>query len=277
MKPSAKLITDPKGTQYHIGCAKGDLAEYIVLVGDPKRAEKFSRRMDAIKVHREKREFVTYTGTYKNLSLSVMGTGMGHDNTEIAMVEISQITQNPTLIRCGSCSSLQLHAHIGEFAISKASLRLDATSDYYVPRGYPAVADVDVLLALVMASEKRRAKYHVGLTASPPGFYGAQGRDLPGFPLRKKNLISEYASMNILNMEMETGTLFALSNLRGLRAGAICGIFGNRAKDEFADEPTRRRIESESIDITLEALLLLKTMDEQKKSRHIPIWFPKEV
>lgn len=274
MKTSATNITDRTGKQYHIGCARGDLSEYILLVGDPERAEKISALFDRVTVARKHREFVTFTGLHRNTPLTVMATGIGADNTEIAVIEACQITENPTFIRCGSCSSLQPHAKLGELAISKGSVRMDSMSNYYVPKGYPAVADTDITLALAIAAQRSGLKYHVGITASAPGFYGPQGRAMPGFPIRTPKITEQFATMNVLNLEMETGALFTLAQLRGVRAGAVCGIFGNRFHDEFSDEQKRAETEKKSIDVTLEAFQILKKMDEQKKDRNTPIWIP---
>ena len=85
-----------------------------------------------------------------------------------------------------------------------------------MPEGYPAIASHEVVIALIEAAEKLGYPYHVGLTVTASGFYGAQGRKIPGFPLRHPNLVEDLAKLNILNFEMESSTLFTLANVRGL-------------------------------------------------------------
>ncbi len=235
---------------------------------------KVAKRFDSTRTEKRHREFVLFTGTHKKLELSVLATGIGEDNTEIAVIEAVQITKNPTFIRCGSCSSLQPGPKLGDLILSRGSVRLGNTSLYYVSEGYPAIADSDVLLALGTACQTLHLPFHVGITACAPGFYGAQGRELPGFPLRDPELPERLAKMNVLNFEMETATLFSLASLRGLRAGAICAVYGNRPRDEFADEPMRAKAEEHCIEATLEAFHQLAQMDEEQKSAGTPLWLP---
>ena len=272
---NATTVSDKDGGQYHIGCKPGDLNEYILLVGDPARAAKVGKLFDKIRFETQHREYVTVSGTYKGIELSVLATGIGQDNTEIALIEACQITKNPTFIRCGSCSSLQKEPNLGDLVVSTGAVRMDNTSSYFVTDGYPAVAHSDVLLALGTACQKNQTPFHVGLTASAPGFYGAQGREIPGFPIRFPNLQDDLSRMNVMNLEMETATLFVLASLRGIRAGAVCAVYGNRPKNAFADEKKRNTAEKSCIEASLGAFEILQKMDAQKKD--LPLWLPSQL
>ena len=114
--------------QYHIALQRGELAEYILLVGDPGRVAKVSSRWDAIELERSNREITTATGTYRGLRLSCMSTGMGTDNVEIVLAEVMEITDRPTFVRVGSCGALQPEIQPGELVISTGSLLPQATA-----------------------------------------------------------------------------------------------------------------------------------------------------
>ena len=241
------------------------MAPYILLCGDPARAAKIAERFDSVRLRKSNREYVTYTGKYKGLELSVMGTGIGCDNMEIAVVELSQLVEKPTFIRVGSSGALQPHIGLGDLVVSTGGVRLENTSTYFVPEGYPAVSDYEVLVSLVSACHQTGARSHVGLTASAPGFYGAQGRKIKGFPPRFPELPEKLAEMGVLNLEMEISTLFTLAQISGARAGAVCAIYANRPHDRFADSDIRTKAERSAIETGLAAFTTLARMDKWKK------------
>lgn len=262
---SATRVRSSSGRQYHIGLKEGELAEYILLCGDPGRVEKVAAHFDEASAPVTHREYVTVTGKYKGMPLSVMATGIGTDNTEIALVEISQIVKKATLIRIGSCSALKKHVELGEVVISTGAVRLENTTSAYVCDGYPAVAHYETVTALVAAAQKLKIPYSVGITATAPGFYGAQGREIPPFYIRKKNLPEELEKMNVENFEMEASSLFVMSSMAGFRAGCVCAVFGNRHKDKFVDDETKKIGENRCIETGLEAIRQLFEQDQQKK------------
>jgi len=222
-----------QGRQYHIGLARGELAETVLLCGDPARAERVAGLFDRVRLSRTHREFLTHTGSWKGVPLSVMSTGIGADNTEIAVIECSRIASSPTFIRIGSCGALQKNIRMGELIISSGAVRLENTSTFFVHEGYPAMAHYEVLMALVAAAESVKAPYQVGLTATAPGFYGAQCRQVEGFPLRDPGLIDSLARQGVLNYEMETSALFSLACLGGFRAGSVCAVYAQRPAGKF--------------------------------------------
>ena len=262
---SAERVATPEGRQYHIGLAPGEVAPYILLCGDPGRAAKVSKLFDRITHHKSNREYVTYTGRYRGMGITVMGTGIGPDNMEIAVVELSQVVKDPTFIRIGSCGSLRSDIDLGDLVISSSAVRLENTSSFFVPDGYPAVASYEVLLALVTACGQTGAKAHVGITATAPGFYGAQARKVPGFKPRFPNLPEELADAGVSNLEMEVSSLFTLASVSGARAGAICAVYANRPKNRFADSEVKEAGEKKVIAAGLRAFTILARMDQWKK------------
>src|SRR3989338_5884486 len=243
---SADVVCDKQGRRYHIDLAPGELAEYIVLVGEAKRAERAAKLLTDIRIERYNREYHTFTGRYKGLEISIMSTGMGPGCTEIGVIEIFQITKNPTLLRVGTCGSLQPKMEVGDLIISTGAVRLEDTSTYFVHEGYPAIANHEAVLALTMAADKLDIKYHLGITATGSGFYGAQGRDIPGIHIRYPNLPDELAKMNVANCYKKT----FISNEQ------------KSAKEKIA------------LTAGLDALLILAKMDKAKTAKNKKYWIP---
>jgi uridine phosphorylase len=248
------------------------VAEYIMLVGDPARAELVAEMLDRVELERRQREFVTYTGRYEGLPLSVMAIGMGAANAEIAVIELCQCTARPTMLRCGTSGGLTPDVGLGDLVISQAAYRLEDTSLQYVGEGYPAVADLEVTLSLIEAAEELDAPYHLGITATAAGFYGAQGRDLPGFSPRQPAILSDLARQGVKNLEMETSCLLTLASLRGLRAGAVCAVLANRQDQHFIAPEDKEVSERNCIRVGLRAFQHLARLDRERGStRH---WHP---
>ena len=156
--------------QYHIALERGELAEYVLLVGDPGRVPKVAKRFDEVTLERSNREITTATGTYRGMPLSVMSTGMGTDNVEIVLAEVIEIADHPTFIRVGSSGALQPEIALGDLVISIGAVRLENTTDFYVHPGYPAIAHREVVWALEAACRQLGFSHHVGLTATASGF-----------------------------------------------------------------------------------------------------------
>jgi uridine phosphorylase len=254
---SAERVQDESRRQYHIGLAPGEIEPFILTCGDPARAERVAKRFDSVRLEKRNREFVTFTGVYRGIPMSVIATGIGCDNTEIATIEIAQIVENPTFIRVGTCGGLQEKMKIGDLVVSTGAVRLENTSTYFVHEGFPALAHHEVIAALIAAAKACGAPHHVGITATAPGFYGAQGRKGSGFEPRYPGLVDELAKMGVKNLEMETSTLFTLCAMRDFRAGAVCTVFANRPKNIFITPAEKIAAEDRALDVGLKAFELL--------------------
>ena len=260
--------------QYHIGLGRGDLAEYILLPGDPDRTARIATRLDSIELERRNREFATVTGSYRGQPVSVVSTGIGTDNVEIVVAEILAITERPTFIRVGSCGSLQPEIGLGELVISSGAVRLEATTSFFVHDGYPAVADYEAVVALVEAADRLGHRAHVGVTATAPGFFGAQGRPIPQLPIRFPDLAEEMARQRVLNFEMEASALFVLAGLARCRAGVVCAVYAQRSTGDFVTGDEKERAEAACVETGLEGLLILAEMDRQKRQAVAERWRP---
>lgn len=271
---SADIVKDKNGRQYHLGLAPGELAENIILVGDPERPEKMKDFFSEIFIDKQTREFRTITGKINDLEVSVLSTGIGPDNIEICLVEMMQITKGPTIIRAGSCGGLQEFINVGDLVISTGAVRLENTSTFFVPEGYPAVGSFEVILALNEAANHLEVNYHVGLTASASGFYGAQGREIPGLPTRFPSLPDDLAKLNVYNFEMETSALFSLAQVMGFRVGTVCAVYVNRPKRKFIPNEMKDVAEKKCLKTAVKALEILHRMDKIKKAQNKPYWIP---
>jgi uridine phosphorylase len=260
--------------QYHIGLGPGELAELILLPGDPDRPARIASRFDTIEREHRHREFASVTGTYRGERVSVVSTGIGTDNVEIVVAEILAITKRPTFIRVGSCGALQPEIGLGELIVTSGAVRLEATTSFFVHDGYPAVADYEAVLALVEAADRLGHRVHVGLTATAPGFFGAQGRPIPQLPIRYPDLAEEMARQRVLNFEMEASALLVLAGLAGCRAGVVCAVYAQRSTGAFVEGDQKDRAEAACIETGLESLRILATLDRQKESAGTDRWRP---
>ncbi len=275
MPDADALVAVPTGErQYHIGVGPGDLADYILLPGDQDRVDIVASHFDTVELRHRHREFATATGTYRGLRVSCVSTGIGTDNVEIVLSEILAIVQRPTFIRIGSCGALQPGMNVGDLVISTGSLRLETTTNWFVHEGYPAVAHYECVLALEEAATRLGHPHHMGLAATAPGFYGAQGRPIPHLPIRYPHLAEEIARQGILNFEMEASALLVLAGLGGSRAGVVCAVYANRLTGEFAEGDVRTRAEAAVVETGLESLLVLAELDRQKAMAGAARWRP---
>lgn len=260
--------------QYHIDLARGELAEYILLPGDQDRTAKVAARFESVEFQRRHREFASATGMFKGRRMSVVSTGIGADNIEIVIAEILAITDKPTFMRIGSCGVLRDDIGLGDLVISTGAVRLEATTKYFVHEGYPAVADYRAVAALVEAANRLGHTAHLGITATAPGFFGAQGRPIPQLPIRFPGLADEMTRQGVVNFEMEASALLVLAGLAGCKAGVVCTAYAQRVSGAFVQGEQRDRAEAACIDTGLEALSLLAEMDEAVHAQGALHWRP---
>jgi uridine phosphorylase len=250
--------------QYHIALERGELAEYIVLVGDPGRVAKVSALWDAIELERSNREITTATGIYRGMRVSAMSTGMGPDNVEIVLAEVMEITDRPAFVRIGSSGALQPEIQLGDLVVSIGAVRLENTTDFYVHPGYPAIAHRDVVWALEAACRQLGYAHHVGLTATASGFYAPQGRQMRTLPVRYPQLAEELRHQGVANLEMESSALFVLTSLAGLRSGTVCAAYAQRVDGTFLEGAAKEAAEARCIDAGLTGIHLLWQRDQEQ-------------
>lgn len=268
-------IAVPEGErQYHIGLGPGELAEYILLPGDPDRTPKVAAMFEDVEREHRHREFASATGTYKGQRVSVVSTGIGTDNVEIVVAEILAITKHPTFIRVGSSGALRPEMALGDLAITTGAVRLETTTSWFVHDGYPAVASYEAVIALIEAAERVGARYHLGITATAPGFYGAQGRPIPNLPIRYPDLAEEMARQRVMNFGMEASALLVLAGLAGCRAGVVCAVYAQRTTGDFVTGAAKDAAERNCVVTGLESLAILADMDRRTAAAATDQWRP---
>jgi uridine phosphorylase len=257
--------------QYHIACKKGDLAEYLLVPGDPDRVQKIVKFWDSSREVAASREFRSFTGKYKGVPVSVLSSGIGPASMAIAVNEASTVGVR-TFIRVGSTGAIQRNINCGDVIIASAAVRLDCTSNCYIIPEYPAVANYEALLALIEAAEALGINsYHVGVTATTADFYAGQSRKTSAaFCSSTENLLPTLQKARVLNFEMETATLYVLAGLSGLRTASVCAVYANRLTGEFVTGAG----EESAIKIANEAVKILSKWDAVKRKRKRKWLFP---
>ena len=150
------------GTQYHIGLKEGDVGEYVILPGDPKRCEKIAKYFDNPELIADRREYTTYTGYLNGKKVSVTSTGIGGPSASIALEELVKCGAK-YFIRVGTCGGMDLDVKSGDLVIATGAIRMEGTTKEYAPIEYPAVADFDITNALISAAKNLNMSYHTGL------------------------------------------------------------------------------------------------------------------
>lgn len=159
------------GIQYHLQIKSGDVGRYVILPGDPKRSEKIARYFESPRLVADSREFVTYTGLLDGERVSVTSTGIGGPSASIAMEELVKAGAD-TFVRVGTCGGMDIDVKSGDLVIATGAIRNEGTSREYAPIEFPAVADIDVVNALIAAAKESGHDWHKGIVQCKDSFYG---------------------------------------------------------------------------------------------------------
>lgn len=260
--PSSELIINDDGTIFHLHLKPEQLADTVILVGDPARVKMISKYFDSVECDVSNREFHTITGSYKGTRMSVLSTGIGIGNIDICMTELDALAnidfatrqvkeqhRRLTLVRLGTSGALQADIKVGDIIFGKTSVGFDGLLSYYA--GRDEVCDLELEQAFVdhtSWSEPMPRPYFVdadaeiwehfkdsvteGITIAAPGFYAPQGRWVrlqPAVPdLNEKIESFRFGERRITNYEMEGSALAGLAALMGHRAATICTIIAQR-------------------------------------------------
>jgi uridine phosphorylase len=213
------------------GLEPGEVAKYVFLCGEPERVPRIASAMSDAKMVRQAREYTVYSASLEGTPVTVASTGIGGPSTAILVEELSNLGAH-TFLRIGTSGGIADGLEKGDFVIATGAVRADGTSKSYAWREYPAVANHEVVMALVDSANKRKARFDVGVCLSVDGFYSenkvvkdgkvapmSQNGYMPSFMVDR---LADAKRMNVKNIEMENGTIFTLCGLFGLRAGALC-------------------------------------------------------
>ncbi len=268
---SSELILAADGSIFHLRLHPQEVADNVILVGDPGRVNLIGSFLSPIEVERQNREFKTITGWYGSKRISVISSGIGTDNIDIVINELDALKnidldnktvksqlQKMRIIRIGTSGALQEDIPSGSFVMTSRSIGFDNLMQFYdIPRSqdsqqieqqlkkhlgwpenftYPYVTEASGELTEKM----RQSKFIPGMTISAPGFYGPQGRALR-IPLADENLNNKihqfrFNNLRITNYEMESSAIYALANSLGHQALTVCAIIANRKRGDHLSD-----------------------------------------
>jgi uridine phosphorylase len=270
MIKQTELITNPDGSVFHLHLLPGDIADHIIIVGDPGRVEMIGQLLDSVRVRKSNREFSTVTGSYRDKEITVISSGIGTDNIDIVVNELDALAnidlstgiaveepRSLTFIRLGTAGGLQPDLAVGSFIATAKAVGFDGVLHFYEgyewcldhmladalathlewpdTLAYPYVVDADASLLEEIAEGMNR-----GITISSPGFYGPQGRRLRLEPFDSElndNITSfRFRGDRITNYEMESSAIYGLAKLLNHKALTICVVIGNRVTGEFLND-----------------------------------------
>lgn len=223
--------------QHHLDLRTGDVGRYVLLPGDPARSEKIAAYFDDARLVAQKREYVTYTGTLAGEKVSVTSTGIGCPSTAIAVEELIAVGAD-TFIRVGTSGAIQPDTRTGDVAIVTAAIRDEGTSRQYMPIEFPAVADLDVVLAMRTGAERAGVPYRLGITHSKDSFYGEVEPERMPMAGMLQERWQAWRQGGAICSEMEAATIFILASIYGKRAG---GVMLMAAPPSPGEDPETRR------------------------------------
>lgn len=282
--PSSELIINDDGSIFHLHLRPEQLADTVILVGDPGRVELVASHFDERECSVSNREFNTVTGSYKGKRMTVLSTGIGIGNIDISVTELDALAnidfetrqeksekRRLTLVRLGTSGAIQPDIKVGEVVFSRTSLGFDGLLNYYA--GRDSVCDLALEEAFVRHTgwnPQLPAPYFIdadkelfnhfkdvtreGITIAAPGFYAPQGRWVrlqPQDPMLNQKIEQfEFEGRRITNFEMEGSALAGLAALMGHRAATICTIIAQRiALDACTDyKPFVKRMIQTALD-----------------------------
>ncbi|MEE1306174.1 MAG: uridine phosphorylase [Agathobacter sp.] len=229
--------TEGSGKQYHTGVGPGDVGEYVILPGDPKRCSKIAAHFDNPVLVADSREYVTYTGTIEGVKVSVTSTGIGGPSASIAIDELTKCGAK-TFIRVGTCGGMQDEVMGGDVVIATGAVRMEGTSREFAPIEYPAVADFEVTNALVNAANRIGARNHTGVVQCKDSFFGQHEPEIMPVSYELENKWQAWLRMGCLASEMESAVLFIAGSFLRVRVGSCFLVVANqeRAKKGLPNE-----------------------------------------
>jgi len=267
----SELIINERGAIYHLNLLPGELATNVIVVGDPARVKLVSKYFDTIEVKAQHREFITHTGFIGKKRISVVSTGIGTDNIDIALNEIDALANidfstrqikskltSVNVIRIGTSGSLQADIPVDSHVVGTHGLGIDNLLNFYRLEqneeekqllhsfvthtqlqgqvSYPYIAGAGASLIKHFVKD-----FYHGITVTCPGFYGPQGRILR-LGIRNPNLINSlthfrFGQHRIANFEMETSAIYSLGKLLGHHCLSLNVIVANRITKEFSKDP----------------------------------------
>jgi uridine phosphorylase len=232
-----------------------DIPEYVIVCGDPNRAEVISRKLEDARELAFSREYRTFVGTIEGVEVAVTSHGVGSPGAAVCFEELIRAGAK-TLIRVGTAGSYRADTPAGSLLVSTAAIRTDGLTKQLVPDGFPAVADSAVTEALYEAALASEGIVRKGITVTLDAFF-AGVEEIP----HKK-----YQAAGALGVEMEIAALYVVASLRGARAGAILALDGFADADLAAEYDPNTNVVADAVEreinVALQAVVKLAKSDD---------------
>lgn len=248
--------------QYHLMVRPGDVGRYVILPGDPKRVPKIAAYFDDAKLVADNREYVTYTGYIDGVKVSCTSTGIGGPSASIAMEELAKCGAD-TFIRVGTCGGIDLDVMGGDIVIATGAIRAEGTSREYAPIEFPAVANLDVVNALVEAAEKEGFRHHTGVVQCKDSFYGQHDPQEMPVSYELLNKWEAWKRLGTLASEMESAAMFVVAAKLKARCGSDFLCMGNQERNALGMENPIVHDTDGAIRTAIEAIRILIKKDNK--------------
>ena len=246
--------------QYHIQCVAGDVGRYVILPGDPGRCASIAALLDDAVHIGQNREFNIYTGWLLGEKVSVCSTGIGGPSAAIAMEELHAIGAD-TFIRTGTCGGIDLQVRSGDIVVATGAIRYEHTSMEYAPIEYPAVADLDIAIALRDAARAMGKTVHTGVVQCKDSFYGQHS---PAKMPIADELLSKWETWKRLGVkasEMESAAMFVVADALGARCGSCFHVIWNQEREAAGLDQDMSEDTSAAVRVAVDALKTIITQD----------------
>lgn len=215
--------------QFHIQCTAEDIGHYVFLPGDPDRVPWIASYLENAQKVAQSREFTTYTGTLDGTRVSVTSTGIGGPSAAIAMEELVALGAH-TFLRIGTCGGMQPELVPGALIIPTGAIRMEGTSQEYMPLAFPAVPDFGLTEHLVCSARAAAYDYHTGVVQCKDSFYGQHSPEtMPVAPTLLQNW-QAWKAAGTLASEMESAALFTVAAARHVRCATILQMLWNQER-----------------------------------------------
>lgn len=216
---------------HHVHLKEGDIGKYVFLPGDPGRTNVIAGYFDDAKLIAEHREYRTFTGTLNGEKVSVTSTGIGGPSAAIALEELVMLGAD-TFIRVGTSGGMQPQLRPGDLGIITGAIRDEGTSLHYMYPEFPAVANIEIVLALREAAAKLGYNGVLGISHSKDSFYGQHMPERMPIASRLQERWEAWKAGGAICSEMESATLFILGSIYRVRTGGIMLIAANQESDD---------------------------------------------
>lgn len=244
------------GLQYHLHIKEGDVGEYVILPGDPKRCQKIAKYFDNPQLVADNREYVTYTGYLNGVKVSVTSTGIGGPSASIALEELVKAGAKK-FIRVGTCGGMDTVVKGGDIVIATGAVRMEGTSKEYAPIEFPAVADLDIVNSLVQSAKKLGFNYHTGIVECKDSFYGQHEADKMPVSYELTNKWRAWLRLGCKASEMESAALFIVGSYLRVQVGSVFLVVANQEREKQGlENPVVHDTES-AIKVAVEAIKMM--------------------